>query len=225
MPTARRGSSRPSGRVRRPARQGAAGPRPERRRVRPAVRGRVGRPVVPRVGSPRDGPLRHVQPVARRRPDAGPGDGARLGPRAARRPRGQPDRPRPVGLAGLDRPPAPRRAGADGDRPPRVHRGGRLNPPAPRDRPAGPAPVRRPGDGRRPRRPRLLWVYRRGRRRSELHSWPEKAYALADSSHVLRIDADRPSADRPSPKMESTPGNGLAFTALPHSAPRFSSRL
>ncbi|MCA1686542.1 MAG: acetyl xylan esterase, partial [Planctomycetia bacterium] len=38
--------------------------------------------------------------------------------------------------------------------------------------------------------PAPVWIY--GAAPSFDRSWPEKAYALADSSHVLRIDADRP---------------------------------
>jgi hypothetical protein len=41
--------------------------------------------------------------------------------------------------------------------------------------------------------PAPLWVFRAGP--SFHRPWPSKAYALADASHVLRVDAGRPSAE------------------------------
>ena len=60
-------------------------------------------------------------------------------------------------------------------------------------RPPRPAPVRRPQSRRRPQRPGPLWIFRAGPKFDR--TWPDKAYALDDASHVLRLDAERPSPD------------------------------
>ncbi len=84
---------------------GTACARPRRRRVRPAVRRRIARSRNPAPHRPERCPLRDLQPRRGRRPDAGPGDGRRLGQEPARRRPGEPGRAGRCRLPGPGRPP------------------------------------------------------------------------------------------------------------------------
>ena len=91
-PPARQGGAGDRRRASRPTGAGAAGPGPEVVGFDPLFVGESLDPRDPVAASARDRPLRDLQPVAGRRPDAGPGHRARLVPGAGRRARGQPDR-------------------------------------------------------------------------------------------------------------------------------------